>query len=175
MHPGALHCLFFRQSVSYLPLHKLLREFMGTETKTEEGRRLCLECGDVVPYGRTDKVYCSVKCKNRHYYAEHMAGRYIRTRINSILEKNYSLLEALIAGNIDSVLLSDLSVKGFSPDYMTSHRSRKYYSECGCYDIRYRQTSTRIYCIEKVWLVCFKRLWIFLYFCSLCRLYSDLL
>ena len=37
---------------------------MGTETKTEEGRRLCLECGDVVPYGRTDKVYCSVKCKN---------------------------------------------------------------------------------------------------------------
>ena len=103
---------------------------MGTETKTEEGRRLCLECGDVVPYGRTDKVYCSVKCKNRHYYAEHMAGRYIRTRINSILEKNYSLLEALIAGNIDSVLLSDLSVKGFSPDYMTSHRSRKYYSEC---------------------------------------------
>ena len=150
MHPGALHCLFFRQSVSYLPLHKLLREFMGTETKTEEGRRLCLECGDVVPYGRTDKVYCSVKCKNRHYYTEHMAGRYIRTRINSILEKNYSLLEALIVGNIDSVLLSDLSVRGFSPDYMTSHRSRKYYSECGCYDIRYRQTSTRIYCIEKV-------------------------
>ena len=35
--------------------------------KQEEGRRICLECGEEMPYGRTDKVYCSVKCKNRHY------------------------------------------------------------------------------------------------------------
>ena len=103
-----------------------------------------------MPYGRTDKVYCSVKCKNRHYYAEHLAGRYVRTRVASILEKNYSLLESLICEQKESATLSELSVRGFNPDYMTCHRSRRYYSECGCYDIRYRQNSTRIYCIEKV-------------------------
>lgn len=119
-------------------------------TKQEEGRRICLECGEEMPYGRTDKVYCSVKCKNRHYYAEHLAGRYVRTRVASILEKNYSLLESLICEQKESATLSELSVRGFNPDYMTCHRSRRYYSECGCYDIRYRQNSTRIYCIEKV-------------------------
>ena len=87
--------------------------------KQEEGRRICLECGEEMPYGRTDKVYCSVKCKNRHYYAEHLAGRYVRTRVASILEKNYSLLESLICEQKESATLSELSVRGFNPDYMS--------------------------------------------------------
>ena len=119
-------------------------------TKQDEDRRICLECGEEMPYGRTDKIYCSVKCKNRHYYAAHLSGRYICTRVASILDRNYALLEALLSDKSCSVDLASLTVKGFNPDYMTYHRSCKYYSECGCYDIRYRQNKSRIYSIEKI-------------------------
>ena len=128
--------------------YKQLRPCMNYGMNDEE--KHCLECGDPIPYGRPDKAFCSAKCKNRHYYVHHAGGRFARTRVDAILARNYSLLLELVDDNVESMDLQTLTMKGFKPEYLTYHKSGRYYSECACFDIRYRQTRMRVYGLEKL-------------------------
>ena len=63
---------------------------------------VCLECGDKIRYGRTDKKFCCDECRNRHYNSKLKEGRAYRRKVLAILQKNYDLLDELLKSGVDS-------------------------------------------------------------------------
>ena len=41
----------------------------------------CLECGDKILYGRTDKKFCCEECRMKHFYASSKATRMFKRKI----------------------------------------------------------------------------------------------
>lgn len=112
---------------------------------------VCLECGTHIPYGeRPDKKFCCPDCKNRFHNRRYSGTRNAKLRITHILEKNYSILQSLLESGTTSALMSNLLVAGFNPAYSTCTiriRGREIHM---CFDIRFFQTSSRIYGLEHV-------------------------
>ena len=105
---------------------------------------VCLECGDPIAYGRLDKKFCSSACKNRYHNRETHDRHSVRLRVVNILDRNYSILESLLAMKTTSIKLCDISLMGFNKEFMTSCRKAGSHMECWCFDICYYCTATRI-------------------------------
>lgn len=110
----------------------------------------CLECGDEIAYGRSDRLYCSDNCRNRHNNRIHNARKAVRTRVLSQLEKNYQILEQLLDSGVSSVDLSELADMGYNLYYSTSYRKIRGRNEYRCFDIRFYCTPSRIMRLERV-------------------------
>ena len=111
---------------------------------------VCLECGDKITYGRTDKKFCSDDCRNRHFNNKLKEGRAYRRKVLTLLQKNYDLLDELIKSGIESADFADLVTLGFTPDAVTFyHRSRRH-DDFACFDIKYKMSESRIYSISKI-------------------------
>lgn len=110
----------------------------------------CLECGDKISYGRTDKKFCCDECKNRHHNHKSRSGRFIKRKVLSILEKNYEILERYVKAGEGSVLLSEVLALGFNPAYITSFSKAKHHDIYGCFDITYIMTPSRLCSISKI-------------------------
>ena len=110
----------------------------------------CLECGRPV-YGRTDKKFCSIDCKNKYNYKEIKASNLFRGRVIRYLNSNYRILTELLKKNMTSMSLADLEALGFRRDVFTySTISKERHEEKRCFDIRYCQTSKRIFKISRI-------------------------
>ena len=119
--------------------------------KREKRMPVCLECGDRIRYGRSDKKFCCEECKIRHYNNLAKGSRAYRRRIMSRLSKNYQILEQLLKSGETTVELTDLMSAGFNPDAVTGfHKNRFKSDEYWCFDIKYRMTDSRIYSISKI-------------------------
>ena len=118
--------------------------------KYERHLPVCLECGDTIRYGRTDKKFCCDECRAKNFNEKAKKSRLFKRRIMSALSRNYSILERLIKSDVDSADMISLASMGFSPTIMTSYRKYGSHDECGCFDIRYIMTKTRIYSISKI-------------------------
>lgn len=118
--------------------------------KYERHMPVCLECGDTIRYGRTDKKFCCDECRTKNYNDRAKKGRVFRRRILKTLYRNYEILDGLIKADVDSVDMISLVSMGFSPSIMTSCTKCGRHEECGCFDIRYIKTDTRIYSISKI-------------------------
>lgn len=110
----------------------------------------CLECGDTIRYGRTDKKFCCDKCKARHYNNLARSGRMFRNKVISMINRNYDILESLLRDGADSVDLVDLISMGFAPGVNTSYRRSGRRDVYTCYDIKYVMTATKVYSITKI-------------------------
>ena len=109
---------------------------------------VCLECGNRIRYGRTDKKFCCEDCKTRHHNSQ--AARSFKNKVISIINRNYEILDALFKDGTDSVELVDLLTMGFVPGIVTSYRRSGKHDVFTCYDIKYIMTGTRIYSIMKI-------------------------
>lgn len=119
--------------------------------RKEKTVSVCLECGDRIRYGRSDKKFCCDECKNRHYNNLAKGSRAYRRRIMGRLSRNYSLLEQILRAGEEAAPLADMIEAGFSPDSMTGfHKFRCRTDEYWCFDIKYRMTDSRIYSISKI-------------------------
>lgn len=118
--------------------------------KNERHMPVCLECGDTIRYGRADKKFCCDECRTKNFNEKAKKGRLFRRRIMSALSRNYEILDRLIRADVESVDMMSLVSMGFSPTLMTSCRKYGKHDECGCFDIRYIKTGTRIYSISKI-------------------------
>lgn len=118
--------------------------------KRERHIPVCLECGDRIRYGRSDKKFCSDECRNRNYNERSKKSRSYKRRVIGILLRNYDILEGLLNSDVSSADLMGLVSSGFVPSLMTSSRKCGAHYECGCFDIRYIMTQTRIYSIAKI-------------------------
>ena len=118
--------------------------------KYERHMPYCLECGDLIRYGRTDKRFCCDDCKSKYHNEQTKKGRLYRNKVNALIRKNYEILDSLVREGSDSADLGEMIMKGFTPAVMTScHRSGRHYIY-GCYDIKYRMTETKVYSITKL-------------------------
>ena len=111
---------------------------------------VCLECGNRIRYGRTDKKFCCEDCKTRHHNSQARAARSFKNKVISIINRNYEILDALFKDGTDSVELVDLLTMGFVPGIVTSYRRSGRHDVFTCYDIKYIMTGTRIYSIMKI-------------------------
>lgn len=111
---------------------------------------VCLECGSQIRYGRTDKKFCCEDCKTRHHNSQSRAARSFKSKVISIINRNYEILDALFRDGTDSVDLIDLVTMGFVPGIVTSYRRVGKHDVFTCYDIKYIMTGTRLYSIMKI-------------------------
>lgn len=109
----------------------------------------CIECGHAIEYGRQDKKFCSVDCKNRYNNKKNCDVRSIHSRIRGILDKNYKVLDKLVKLNVTAMDLGDIVQWGFNPEYATSFRKVRRHNEYRCFEIKYYISATRIYNIER--------------------------
>ena len=109
----------------------------------------CLECGTPF-YGRRDKHFCSLTCKNAWHNRAQQAKRHHRSRILAALSGNYSILEALLKDEQTSARLEDLASLGFDPTYVTGHRRGHFrHDEYACFDIWFCRSDTRIFNLRR--------------------------
>ena len=118
--------------------------------KFERHMPYCLECGDLIRYGRTDKRFCCDDCKSKYHNDQAKKGRLYRNKVNALIRKNYEILDLLVHEGIDSADLGEMLLRGFTPTVMTScHRSGRHHVY-GCYDIKYRMTEAKVYSVMKL-------------------------
>lgn len=112
--------------------------------------RKCLECGDVIQYGRTDKKFCNSVCKNQyHNRIIHSTAR-MKRQVNEILENNYTVLESLQRLGICTVSLEKLEEMGFDPNYFTWVGKNGCHKEIGCFDLRYSISKNKIFNLRRM-------------------------
>lgn len=116
----------------------------------DESRSACLECGEPIIYGRTDKKFCCEGCKNRYNNRRTRNSRNMKLRIWNALEKNHRILEGLIKTGIATVRLPDLASLGFNAEYSTAFHKVGNHREFRCFDIVYYLSESRIFGIRKV-------------------------
>lgn len=105
----------------------------------------CPQCGKLLEYGRVDRRFCSVTCKNLwHNRLRYPAHEKEIKRVLRILNNNRDVLDRLLRVGITQLDRVSLEHMGFNVNYFTSmYRYRKHYVYT-CLDIRYVLTPTRI-------------------------------
>ena len=115
---------------------------MGYEIKQHTAR--CLECGDAIEYGRQDRKFCCVSCKNRFNNLKARGTRAIKMKIINALEKNHGILENLLKHHTTSLSVMELRHLGFNFDYVTSYHKTRRHDEYGCFDISVTVMSSKV-------------------------------
>ncbi len=123
---------------------------MDYDKKYIRHRAVCLECGNVIRYGRTDKKYCCEDCRTKHHNDQARAGRSMKNRILRAIDRNYEILDELLKSGADEAGLVELTAAGFVPGVSTSYRKTGKHDEYTCFDIKYIMTRTRVYSIMKI-------------------------
>ena len=116
----------------------------------EAGHAACLECGDPIEYGRSDKKFCCEACKNRWHNREVSSSRKFRQKVSSSLEKNYFILDSVRRTTLKTILVSDLETMGFRPGYFTSYSKGRNAEVFMCYDLKYVVRNGSVISISKV-------------------------
>lgn len=138
--PGRLICAIFIRTKTEIMEYKI----------SPPKRGACLECGSQISYGRTDKKFCSEKCKNKYHNKLQKDSRSIHRKVLRGLEKNYEILSRLYRSDISSVSISDLLSLGFRPEYSTSYRKVNSHDEFRCFEFKYYISRTRLFNLQKV-------------------------
>ena len=118
--------------------------------KSQRSTPRCLECGDKISYGRSDKKFCCEDCKNRHHNHIARSSRSVKRRVVSALERNYNILEDLVRSGENAVGLSEVMALGFNPGYATSFKKVGRHQMYECFDITYIMTASRLCAISKI-------------------------
>ena len=105
----------------------------------------CLYCGGIIPYGRADKKFCSLQCKNRWNNRRKAPDpRPLVQRVLRILDRNHGILDKLLKLGISSLDLLTLQSLGFNLEYATSYKKAGVHHQYTCFDIHYELTPSRI-------------------------------
>lgn len=78
----------------------------------------CIECGKKVQ-GRSDKIYCSIECRNAYHNRQNSNVNNRMRNINNILRRNYRLLSQLNPKQKTKVHKSKLLDRDFNFHFFT--------------------------------------------------------
>ena len=112
--------------------------------------KYCLECGDEIVFGRSDKKFCSQKCKNDHNNRIGYGDRRFKERTVKALEKNYSILSTLLGSGVTSISLLEIAQLGFNREYITGYHRNGCHDEFCCFNIKYFQSGNKLFHIGKM-------------------------
>ena len=118
--------------------------------KGKKTRSVCPVCGGALPAGRKDMRFCSVRCKSRWHYLREGRARVFRRKLLGTLERNYRILDALLAEGMTSMTIPDLAQAGYDFSCITSYHKVGNRNEYRCFDIKYYQSGSRIFHLERV-------------------------
>ena len=105
----------------------------------------CLQCGDVLPYGRPDRKFCSCECKNKYNNLRRFPRpKETEVRVMAILRRNYVILRKLLIMGVTSIDRETLLQLGFDAQYGTSFRKQGHRDIFTCFDILYELTPSRV-------------------------------
>jgi hypothetical protein len=122
-----------------------------TMKNQEDGLRgRCLECGDVLPYGRSDMKFCCVNCKSRYHYVNGGQLKNLRLKTIGAIDRNHGILESLLDEGVTSIDIPDLAQRGYNFDCITSYHKVRKRNEYRCYDIKYFMSESRVFCLTRV-------------------------
>ncbi len=71
--------------------------------------------------GRSDKKYCSLKCKSADQYQKHKREEVLYHVIDKQLKINRKLLKAYNKSGLSSIRKTKLIAEGFNPNYFTHY------------------------------------------------------
>lgn len=118
----------------------------------ENKQARCLQCGNLLTYGRVDRVFCSLTCKNRYHNRHRGPDRNKEIKkVFRILENNRDLLEKLLKMGLRNVDRLTLLHLGYNINYFTSLQKLRHRWVYTCLDIRYELTPTRVKNISFLW------------------------
>ncbi|WP_344828182.1 hypothetical protein [Rurimicrobium arvi] len=106
----------------------------------EHQKPLCLRCARPMR-GRTDKRFCSSRCRNLFNNKRKAGNRLLIRQINNALLRNLEILSALLAAEYHGIRLDrqQLAEKGFDFRYSTASRfSQRGNYYCFIYEYAYR-------------------------------------
>jgi len=88
-----------------------------------QNMRQCVICNRRL-VGRSDKVFCDIKCKNYYHREIRMSARTALDETVSILRKNYIILTGLMGENSDKFVIDKLALEkaGFNFNHITGVR-----------------------------------------------------
>ncbi len=114
---------------------------------------ICLNCGEPITKGRSDKKFCNPGCKDAYYNAIKSEQQQEIGRIDTILKKNRRILKKLFDPDKEETIVhKDTLVRaGFDFKYHTHHYQSKRQSNefLFCYDYGYRPVGNDLYKIIK--------------------------
>lgn len=116
---------------------------------TPLSRRTCVMCqGPLI--GRSDKVFCDIKCKNAYHIEARKTKRTAASRTNAILAKNYIILAGLMADGSQRAVISRLALAdiGFNFQYITEVNHDNGVFRFGIYDISWKFVQNDAIAIE---------------------------
>jgi len=109
----------------------------------------CAQCGMPLYYGRVDRRFCSLECKNRWHNSQRYLNREKEVkRVLKILDNNRNVLNKLLKLDMHSVDRPTLLHLGFNLSYFTSLERVRHRWVYSCLDIAYELTPTRIKAIR---------------------------
>ena len=59
-------------------------------------KKKCKKCNTKIVYGRSDKIFCSIKCKNKYHKELRKKTNLVALEIDEILHRNRSILYELL-------------------------------------------------------------------------------
>jgi len=84
------------------------------------GNRKCPVCGNAVK-GRSDKIYCSIKCKSINQYEERYLKEAFFLKVEKQLRINRKVLKLFNKSGYTTIRKSELTQRGFDPRYHTHY------------------------------------------------------
>lgn len=119
--------------------------------KTEESEcHKCLECGDIIEYGRTDKKFCSELCKNRYHNKRARGRRLVRLKVITALNKNYGILDNLLNERMTEMSVIGMKCLGFDFEYFTSCHKIRRHNVFSCFDITFAVVGEKVMYITRL-------------------------
>ncbi|MBQ1912825.1 MAG: hypothetical protein II171_04610 [Bacteroidales bacterium] len=105
----------------------------------------CLECGEPMGYGRPDRKFCCVSCKNRWHNKQRALDWHAeQDRIHRILTRNHAILARLLRMGVVTIDRLTLYQMGYNDHYVTYFSKEGTHHRYACYDIQYETTPSRI-------------------------------
>jgi len=110
----------------------------------------CLECGDLIEYGRSDKKFCCGECKNMFHNRTRNVEAKLRLELAARLKVNYSVLSWLLWSGRRNSRIEEMSERGFDPAFFTARRKSGIHMEYECYDIEYYMSSNKVFNVHRI-------------------------
>ena len=86
--------------------------------------RKCPVCGEMFT-GRTDKVYCSLRCKSSVHYEKKLETEQFYLKVDKHLKTNRKLLKRYNAAGKSTIRKETLLEQGFDPHFFTHYWKNK--------------------------------------------------
>lgn len=108
-------------------------------TNSQNLERTCIICGDEL-IGRSDKVFCNIKCKNHYHIVLKRTKNQIAKDTFDIITNNWDILNGLLQNEKDKMLLEKMVLDKlkFNFSFASKVETRNNVVDYYVFDLKYR-------------------------------------